>query len=534
MRCRDILCDQSRYLIYDATCGMLDNLTSDYLCFDLFIKMTPTGNISIVPQTIDKYMLYKVIPQSRHIQLLFPESSPVSTIFNYFLVHIIRYGDEWFVMKIEKLHNSKVKMNVSGILTEFYVEIGLFEVSENALYDEVFVTNQENTSKVDVFRTTKLEVTPYSKSVCPPKRSYTFDRLLYCPFIKLGFDELTVTMENGFLSFWRKSLILITLLKWQYRLTGEGFLICLEDYLLINNALPDAVTFDGPENESVSGQVGPKRMLSFICVCLSLVCLFITITVYVRFSELRSQPGVNNLILCSCLLCAQAVYQFAAGQQNHSQAACAVVGAICHFLWLTVMFALNSCSLQMFMIFRSHARLLSSYNTRTTVVTILYVVGSSLLFVVVNIVVSLTRSSGGDIGYGGNVCFITACDMHIITFIIPSFILIIVNFLLFVIVLYKMREFNIVSSRLNQERSYLRINARLSTLTGLTWLFGFIQILVRNDVLEYLFIILNASQGLFIMVAFICNQRVYSLIFKTSTRTSLDVAVVTKQSSIPN
>ena len=41
--------------------------------------------------------------------------------------------------------------------------------------------------------------------------------------------------------------------------------------------------------------------------------------------------------------------------------------------------------------------------------------------------------------------------------------------------------------------------ARLSTLIGVTWIFGFINLLIRHDILEYLFIVLNASQGDFII-----------------------------------
>ena len=200
--------------------------------------------------------------------------------------------------------------------------------------------------------------------------------------------------------------------------------------------------------------------------------------IYIRFSELRSQPGINNLILCICLMGAQAVYQFGAGQQGLSHVACSMIGAICHLLWLAVIFSLNSCSFQMFLIFRSHTKLLSASNFRISLMTIVYIFCSSLVLVVVNIIISYIRTSGADIGYGGVVCVIKNYEMHLITFIIPSFITITVNLGLFSFVLYRMRKFNVISTQLNQERNYLRINARLSTLTGLTWMFGFLQIFV--------------------------------------------------------
>ena len=534
MRCRDILCDPLRILSGEAHCEIQDNASSHNFCYDLFIKLKPADNVTLKTKTITESKIRKVLPPMRHMQLLKQETPPGSAVLNYVLVHTIIEGETWFVMDFERLHNSKVQINVKGTPMDFLIELGIFNISENVLYDEVFVTNQENISNVDIFQTTKIDATPYSKVICQAKISFTFHKLLYCPFIKLDFDELTVTFENEYLLFWRKSRKLMMLQKWEYRLTYGGVFICLDDYLQINNALPDAVSLTLDDAITQSTQVGPKRILSFICVCISLVSLLVTTAVYIRLSELRTQPGVNNLILCMCLLFAQGVYQFAAGQPHYSHLSCAIVGIICHFLWLSVMFALNSCSVQMFIIFRSHAKLLSSYNTRTTFVTLSYVFGSSMIFVLITIIVSLVRSSGVETGYGGNVCFIKGYNMHVIAFIAPSFIVIMVNLFLFAFVLYKMREYNIRSTRLNQERNYLRINARLSTLTGLTWLIGFLQILVRIDVLEYIFIILNASQGVFIMVAFICNRRVYSLLFRKTTRRPLDKAVITKQSSLHN
>ena len=501
-----------------------------HLCYELFIKMTPTENISIGADAVDKNMIYTMFPNVRHMQLLFRDSL-IAAKLNYFLAHMVLYADARSVEDIGNMHNRILPLNISGKQVVVRVNIGIYNVSEYSLYDDVFVTEQEDTSRVDIFRT-KFTEPAYGTLICPPDISFKFNKLLRCPFIRLDFDELPVSTENDFLIVRKKSFILKSFSKWEYRLDAGGIFICLDDYFLIYNALPDAAVLRRIET-SVE-QIGPKRILSFICVCLSLMCLLVTIMVYGRFSELRSQPGVNNLILCVCLLCAQSVYQFAAGQQSHSHVSCSVVGAICHLLWLAVMFSLNSCSLQMFMIFRSHTKLLSKCDAKTTLITILYIIGSSLLIVLINIMVSLIRSSGKDIGYSGNVCFLNSYEMHLVTFIIPSFILITANLCFFIFVVYRMREFNLISSRLNQERSYLKINARLSTLTGLTWMFGFLQILVRSDILEYLFIILNASQGVFIMVAFICNRRVYFLLFKRPTTTPSDGAVVTKQSSIPN
>ena len=52
---------------------------------------------------------------------------------------------------------------------------------------------------------------------------------------------------------------------------------------------------------------------------------------------------------------------------------------------------------------------------------------------------------------------------------------------------------------------------KMSTLTGVGWIFGFLGILTNVEVFEYLFIVANATQGLFLMVSFVCNRRVLML-----------------------
>ena len=73
----------------------------------------------------------------------------------------------------------------------------------------------------------------------------------------------------------------------------------------------------------------------------------------------------------------------------------------------------------------------------------------------------------------------------------------------------KVNKTSIKSADLHQERHYLEIYAQLSTLTGFTWLAGFLLILIQSEVLEYIFILLNASQGIFIMIAFSFNRRLW-------------------------
>ena len=173
---------------------------------------------------------------------------------------------------------------------------------------------------------------------------------------------------------------------------------------------------------------------------------------------------------------------------------------------------MNVCCIQMFRIFKSPTTSKSRFELKLTLKYILYITGSPLFLVVVNLGISLGTSNGMTSSYGGKLCYISSPMMHLYTFVIPSAFTIVVNLVLFACVFIKIYQTSTASRELHRERNYFGAYVRLSSLTGLTWIFGYLFIILKNETLEYLFIICNASQGFFIMVAFILNKRIYTLI----------------------
>ena len=338
------------------------------------------------------------------------------------------------------------------------------------------------------------------------------DRLHVCPIIRLNYTEMNIKIVDETFLLINESYVREVIPKWEYRADNVSVLICLSQFISIYNSMSKSITSVEPDAKEVV--IGLKQYLSFGCVCLSLTCLLVTIVTYIKTAELQSQPGINTIILCITLLLAQAMYQFGAGQTSLPHWACALVGAVCHFLWLAVMFAMNACSIDMFLVFRKLEKLAPKYNSIHTGKIVLYIVATSLVFICLNIFVSVTVSQGQDNGYGGKLCYLSTTMMHLITFIVPSFCTIFVNIVLFVCVVFMINKTAIKSTDLNTERNYFAIYMRLSTLTGVTWLVGFLDLLINNEILEYLFIILNASQGFFIMTAFVFNKRVHKVCCK--------------------
>ena len=343
---------------------------------------------------------------------------------------------------------------------------------------------------------------------CANQSVTIINKLDACPFVQVFLDEFGMKIENDFILFEVGNYTRM-FSRWEYKKYDETISICLEDFIDIYQKMPKLVFKTWV---AVINNLLPKNILSFVCVCISIVCLIITIATYGIFAVLQSQPGVNNLILAVFLLLAQSFYQFGAGQSTVSSWVCALIGGICHFLWLAVMFAMNVCCIQMVFSFRERILISKRYIISTTVKNISYIICASLLFTCVNLAVSLVSSNGQSSGYGGKLCYISSSTMQLVTFVLPSVVALMANFVMFVYVVNEIRRVVQSTHMLNREKSYLRVYVRLSALTGITWIVGFLQLVLKFEWLEYIFIILNASQGVFIMLAFVFNKRVMSMI----------------------
>ena len=518
--CREILCHPYRYL-RNGSCvhWSLRSLKVPIRDFPeiyiIFIKLTPRvqeGNAYLTEDTLnlqEHFMdkLQKMVasyiadPYIEDFRLYKKTSlKGRDTFIGYFVLRIIvnigMFIDDRDIVYelISDLHQSTITLLPS---TDFTVELVSYHFNSSYLEGNILANTPQPEADdilihVGVVNNKELHV--IGNIIV-----YQFNKLHLCPFLELKAVELPVEMDNGILYF-KGDRSNSFFEKWEFNQIGDTIQLCIEDFEALSKT-----------NKIQTSMVSPKQLLAFLCVCLSIVCLLITIITYLIFPELHSQPGINNLILCISLLFAQTMYQFGVGHKSMSNLACAVVGAICHFLWLSVMFAMNMCSIELFFVFKTVNKLPPKFCWYKTIRNILYVTLCSSTLVTGNIVVSLAISGGNHSGYGGSICYLSSHLMQLATFFIPSVGTVTVNILLFSYVVIKIGTTHISSANLNQDRNYLGIYARLSTLTGITWSFGFLQYFLHEDILEYIFIVLNASQGVFIMVAFVLNKKICTL-----------------------
>ena len=278
--------------------------------------------------------------------------------------------------------------------------------------------------------------------------------------------------------------------------------ICYDDF--VKNAPERLFQF----NEGSA--MPPQVTTSIVCTSLSITCLGVTILTYTIFSDLRTIPGKNNIVLSIHLLVAQCLYQFTFTATDHPSP-CIAFGIMMHFFWLTSILWMSACTVHMFRTFVTKKSFRSKRQCEPQVC--MYALCCYILAAVpvaINIGVSLKESDGNSIGYGGHICYISNPLMVGLTFALPVGIIVILNMVFFLIVMFKISESTMRYNK-SADRTNAIIYVKLSSLTGTTWIFGYIYLWTGFAPLEYVFIVLNAGQGVLIFFSFVCNVKVLRL-----------------------
>ncbi|XP_045194394.2 uncharacterized protein LOC123550011 [Mercenaria mercenaria] len=286
-----------------------------------------------------------------------------------------------------------------------------------------------------------------------------------------------------------------------YYIDHLHIMICVETFQKIVKHLQPKRTLDA------------EVIVSIISSSLSILSLLITLVVFCIIPKLRALlPGKNNMSFAAYLLVAQALLLVGSqGSFEQYTLSCKAVGIFIHYSWLCSMFWMNVCTYHMFRVLSQTKPMKTGQGWKQFIFYHIYVCIMSVLFVLANVISSVFIAS--NIGYGGKFCYIISEEKILLTFAIPTIFVVVLNLSMFLYVVIKIKRAPIIRRNVQNEQNQLIIFAKLSTVTGTTWIFGFLYIWSGIQALSYVFIILNASQGVFIMFAFILNRKVM-LLFK--------------------
>ena len=138
--------------------------------------------------------------------------------------------------------------------------------------------------------------------------------------------------------------------------------------------------------------------------------------------------------------------------------------------------------------------------------------------------------------FGGWACWITNMSGILIYFVAPVSILITINMSFFILTSRSLRKTFQGSNKVRQiadKNKEFRVYLKLFILMGLTWAIGIIAPWTDTSAVWFLFTIFNASQGMFIFLAFVFDYRILRLLTrKCCTRSEPCVTSETGEENI--
>ncbi|XP_019613869.1 PREDICTED: uncharacterized protein LOC109461841 [Branchiostoma belcheri] len=206
-----------------------------------------------------------------------------------------------------------------------------------------------------------------------------------------------------------------------------------------------------------------------------------------RSGQWKKVPEKLKVQMMTCM--AVAVTQFVGRVFLSPGPGCTVYAILLHYFSLTAFTSMNVLAVDLFLTFREDLERAELYKY------ILYTWLVPVPVVLVTVIVEF--GSSVRVGYGEQ-CWIGNPTASLVAFGVPVLCALMVNFVFTTFVLLAIRKsFQIASTALpRSEISKIWVYMRISFLTGFTWILGFIVPFVKITVLDYIFIVLNASQGL--------------------------------------
>ena len=260
-----------------------------------------------------------------------------------------------------------------------------------------------------------------------------------------------------------------------------------------------------------------SSILTYVGCSLSVIGCVVVLFTYSLFKELRSLPGqilmnLASAILATCLFLLVGIPIISLAEKDELCEATAILLhwlMLSQFSWMSIM----SFELARTLFRASRLRQVEHDSTKKKIFRLYFLIGWGIptAITIISVIVNYTTDL---IGYGEDgFCWISHMDSFYTVFVAPVVLSIIFNGITFTVTVSLLFKASRAQAKLNKEQSisYFRVYLSVFSITGLTWVFGFIAIVVRDDWAWYTFIVLTSTQGFVICLAFILTQKIGSL-----------------------
>ena len=296
-----------------------------------------------------------------------------------------------------------------------------------------------------------------------------------CQLVKLEPREFVMTDEGLILQISGDNKIL---LKSQYVTDfNNSVFVCLE--VLKDIHMP----VKGTQSEN-NKWVESLQVITVIGGTVSLLSLFYTFLCYSIFSSLRNVSGYAVMSLTFTLFWAQLIFMIS-NMFLKMRNLCIAIGALQHYLWLSVFFWMNVIAVDTVHLFSILTKEVKKIKFKQYIRYCMYAWGVPLLIVAICLIFAYMEVI--PVPYGSDVCWISEFWVLLITFALVILLLVSVNFVFFIMGAYFLhiaaKDISFAQRHFNGKT--LLLNVKLAFLMGFTWLFGFLAQIRHLEFLWY-------------------------------------------------
>ncbi|XP_067048213.1 adhesion G-protein coupled receptor D1-like isoform X2 [Acropora muricata] len=252
--------------------------------------------------------------------------------------------------------------------------------------------------------------------------------------------------------------------------------------------------FNSPQKPISSEDKVALSVITYVGCLLSMMGELLVILVYIVFMKFKAEGIQIRLNLVTALFCAQLVF-ITGINATHNKSTCVSVAVLLHYLFLASFLWMLLEGVYLYVL------IVEVFSTIKVWYLYVFAWGSPIIPVVISLGIS-SKDGGVLQNYTNpNFCWLSFSNKLSWSFIAPVLIVTLVNVIILVAVLREMRNLKDLNpTRLKSFKKGLKACIILAPLLGLTWVFGLLTATDAGLVFQYIFTILNSTQGLLIFL----------------------------------
>ena len=263
-------------------------------------------------------------------------------------------------------------------------------------------------------------------------------------------------------------------------------------------------------------------ILTYIGCSMSIIGTALILLTYSLFKELRTLPSKIVMNLAAAILLSN-LFILVGGPASFQKEACISVAILLHYFFVAQFVWMSIASFEMARTLHQATKLKAyeSQHFKTRILIFYLLIGWGIPLTIVLICITLNFTTDGIILYGvtgdgtQGRCWINDLESLIAALVTPQVLALSFNAILltYISVLLCKASRSQAKLKTTKQTPYLRIYISIFSVTGLTWVFGFVGLLARQSWAWYLYIILNSTQGFIVFAAFLWTKKVAKLYF---------------------